>query len=719
MTRCTTRFFIRSLAILLSAFTVQAFPVIQETADEFITSADLNGDSLQDVVLVDKATGRVRLGYQGPHASFNWVEWRNSGLSGVTGLSVGRLLNEEHDGLAFSSQDGNGITLLDASVPTTVSAPVEVPFMLLGPASVVAVDIGGSGNTPLHDLFVGSVYNSPDENMASLLRNTAGTTEPLAELPLPGIPARGNRVQLKDGGAEFLAVLFQTDTGTSLRIQSFADGRPVNVTSFAGLEPDVNYTVGKARGLPLNDLLLWTPGSHTLIVRPVVQPSIDDYQFFPAISHELDKPIRSIATLPHESRTRLFVVHGDGTEAGLYLFDSNDVPTLINTMRAPTNHVFTGALPASDGFVAFQGLINGGSSVRYQFFEERNGQFDEGIHGSLPTLADNDKLTIPDIHARIVEQTAVSTESDMQAYTNTIPGTRITYAMVAIPGGEFRMGSPEADPQHQPDETPQHDVSLNPFWMGKFEVTWKEFELFMYPDQERRMRKVNPAEPAADTLADAVTHPSKPYADMTFGMGRDGYPAIAMTQHAANKYCQWLSAKTGHFYRLPTEAEWEYAARAGTTTTYFFGDDDAALGNYAWYEMNSDFKYQKVGRKQPNPWGLHDIYGNILEWVLDQYDPAFYSASESRNVVGNPWNKATEPYPHAVRGGSWDDPSAACRSAARRGSDPVWKLQDPQLPKSIWYFTDADFVGFRLVRPLEIPSPAAMEAAWNSGVERE
>ena len=203
----------------------------------------------------------------------------------------------------------------------------------------------------------------------------------------------------------------------------------------------------------------------------------------------------------------------------------------------------------------------------------------------------------------------------MKPYTNTIPGTQVSFAMVPIPGGEFVMGSPDSEPGRKPDEGPQHKVKISPFWMGQCEVTWNEYELFMYPDEERRTRATIPTDAAGDKLADAVTHPSKPYVEMSFGMGKDGFPAIAMTQHAANKYCQWLSAKTGQFYRLPTEAEWEYAARAGTTTAYFFGDDASKLGEYAWFEQNSDFKYQKVGKKKPNPWGLYDICGNVVEWV--------------------------------------------------------------------------------------------------------
>jgi formylglycine-generating enzyme required for sulfatase activity len=123
-----------------------------------------------------------------------------------------------------------------------------------------------------------------------------------------------------------------------------------------------------------------------------------------------------------------------------------------------------------------------------------------------------------------------------------------------------------------------------------------------------------------------------------------------------------------------------------------------------------------VGKKKPNPWGLHDMHGNVLEWVLDQYDPQFYATA----APANPWNRATKPYPHSARGGSWDDDDPLkLRSAARRASDPTWKIQDPQLPKSVWYHTDAQFLGFRVVRPLKIPTAEEMNRYWNSGVEKD
>ncbi len=329
----------------------------------------------------------------------------------------------------------------------------------------------------------------------------------------------------------------------------------------------------------------------------------------------------------------------------------------------------------------------------------------------------NEALTVAEIHKMILTKLNVKAETEMKAYTNTIPGSPVTYAMLPIPGGEFVMGSPTTETNRQPDEGPQHKVKISAFWMGRCEVTWNEFDMFMFQDEERKYKDTLTTDIYMDKISDAVSRPTKPYVEMSFGMGKDNFPAISMTQHAANKYCEWLSAKTGHFYRLPTEAEWEYACRAGTTTAYSFGDDASKMGEYAWYEKNSDYKYQKVGRKKPNPWGLCDMHGNVAEWCVDQYEPSYEKFIST--MAQDPWTGSTKPYPHSVRGGSWDDDPTKLRSAVRRASDKTWKIQDPQLPKSIWYHTDAQFLGFRIVRPLKVPPPEELTKFWSNGVERD
>ena len=311
----------------------------------------------------------------------------------------------------------------------------------------------------------------------------------------------------------------------------------------------------------------------------------------------------------------------------------------------------------------------------------------------------DERAAVQRIHDRIVAQKREPVRK------TTIPNTTISYEMAPIPAGDFLMGSPASDPKAKKDEQPQHKVHVDAFWMQAHEVTWDEYRLFMFDSRSGGGQ--------ADELVDALSRPTRPYVEMSFGMGLDGYPAISMTQHAANKYAEWLSAKTGEFYRLPTEAEWEYACRAGATTPYSFGSDPAQLADYAWYSANSKGKYQKVASKKPNAWGLYDMLGNVMEWTLDQYAPYAGGAQV------NPWVKATKPYPHAVRGGSWNDPADMLRCATRVASDASWKQQDPQLPKSIWYHTDAQWLGFRLVRPAKIPSAEEMYRYWNSGVESD
>ncbi len=385
-------------------------------------------------------------------------------------------------------------------------------------------------------------------------------------------------------------------------------------------------------------------------------------------------------------------------------------------------YTFTVLDPDDDSFMPPKGKgdpLTKEQTDRLKAWIEQGAPWPDGIEliARKATLADTgseaDKVRA--IHEKIVATGGPATAAEMQTYTNTIPGSDITYALVPIPGGEFTMGSPESEAGRKPDEGPQIRVKIEPFWMGRTEVTWNEFELFMYPHQERMIRELKQVNTNANALTDAQARPTAPYVEMSFGMGKDEFPAISMTQHAASKFCQWLSTKTGHFYRLPTEAEWEYACRAGTTTAYSFGDDVTQLKQNAWYGENSDWKYQKVGRKKPNPWGLYDMHGNVLEWTLDQYDAEFYKQFVN-TTAESPWNVAQTQYPRVARGGSWDDDNPALlRSAARRGSHKDWKRQDPQLPKSIWYLTDAQFLGFRVIRPLKVPSAEAMEKFWNTG----
>ena len=292
----------------------------------------------------------------------------------------------------------------------------------------------------------------------------------------------------------------------------------------------------------------------------------------------------------------------------------------------------------------------------------------------------------------------------MKPYTEMIPATDVKFDMVPIPGGEFTLGSPASEKDRKDDEGPQAKVKIEPFWMEKHEVTWDEYELWglALDNQRRKMKNQQPTD--NDKVADAVARPTKPYSDMTFGMGKEGYPAICMTQLAAKLYCKWLSAKTGRYYRLPSEAEWEYACRAGASTAYSFGDGPEKLDDYAWSTANAEEKYHKVGKKKPNAWGLYDMHGNVGELCLDEYIGDRYKQYQGK-VVESPLAVAATAYPHVVRGGAWTDEAPLLRSAARRGSSKDWKQQDPQIPQSIWYFTDADFVGFRVVRPLRTPTP--------------
>jgi sulfatase modifying factor 1 len=296
-----------------------------------------------------------------------------------------------------------------------------------------------------------------------------------------------------------------------------------------------------------------------------------------------------------------------------------------------------------------------------------------------------------------------------QSYAEKIPRTKVKFAMMAISRGTFMMGSPASEHKRRPDEGPVRKVRLSPFWMGRAEVSWREYEVFLAQRGTKGKQDENVRAPSA------VTGPTPPYGSPDQGWGRGSRPAITMTHHAAMVYCEWLSSITGKKFRLPTEAEWEYACRAGTSSPYFFAGDAARftarswinkirgiktvpIGEYARYVMNSDRHTSPPNAVKPNPWGLVNTAGNVREFCLDYYSPEAYSMVPAGEEVVNPRGPVSG-QEHVIRGGSFKSDAVDLRSAARdytRTDD--WLLTDPQFPKSIWWYSDCNDVGFRVVR---------------------
>ena len=266
--------FLAAVAVLavtaLPASAEQRSPsMVYESPREFFASGDFDKDGRMDLVIVDKESGKYRLGYQLTPGVFSWVDCRMSGIKGVAGFTMGHLLAADQEGMAFTSPDDNQITLVDVSSSIAPGRPVLVPFTAaLGPNTVVAVGIGGDGKTGLDDLYVGSIYNSPDPSQATLLRNDGKEFPKLADAPLAGPALWGNRLSLKVGGTEFLCVLVRGDKADTLRIEDLSSGKPVAVVS-ADLPAGSDYAAGNFRGSPLREFLVYKPGDKNVSMRPV------------------------------------------------------------------------------------------------------------------------------------------------------------------------------------------------------------------------------------------------------------------------------------------------------------------------------------------------------------------------------------------------------------------------------------------------------------------
>ena len=229
----------------------------------------------------------------------------------------------------------------------------------------------------------------------------------------------------------------------------------------------------------------------------------------------------------------------------------------------------------------------------------------------------------------------------------TIPGTLVSFEMVALPGGTVDVDGAS--------------VTLKPFHIGRTEVTWDMYDVFALGLDVAKEK----------TGADAVARPSQPYGAPDYGWGHAGFPAISLTREAADAFCTWLSAKSGHQYRLPTEAEWIHAARLAAGGKPLTAADRDAM---AWHSGNSAARTHPVGSRKPDAVGMFDLFGNAAEWV---------TTSDGARVT---------------RGGSFKDSSNAVGPTARALQSDSWNERDPQLPKSRWWLSDGPFAGFRIVR---------------------
>jgi formylglycine-generating enzyme required for sulfatase activity len=304
-------------------------------------------------------------------------------------------------------------------------------------------------------------------------------------------------------------------------------------------------------------------------------------------------------------------------------------------------------------------------------------------------------------------------------FRETIPGTSVAFDMVAIPGGVFTIGSPAREPLRDADEGPQREVQLTRFWMGRTEVTWDEYLAFYQATRSEGRSDTRALAPAAQGV-DAITGATPPYGDPDQGWGKGSLPAITMTPHAAETYCRWLSKVTGKKYRLPTEAEWEYACRGGSKSAYFFegspsefsergwwngifGAKCSGISEHAVYAGNSQGRTQKPDSVRPNPFGLLNMSGNVAELCSDLYAADAYARYPEGRVVVDPTGPA-EGTEHVVRGGSYASDAAELRSAARAPTQTdAWLKTDPQVPKSRWWYSDCTTVGFRVVCEVDLP----------------
>lgn len=294
-------------------------------------------------------------------------------------------------------------------------------------------------------------------------------------------------------------------------------------------------------------------------------------------------------------------------------------------------------------------------------------------------------LSLPDVSAQV-------SQGPSKNYTEEIvteSGDTFRLQIVSIPAGTFKMGSPAGEEGRGETEGPQRDVTLSNFYLSATEIP---LDLFLAYYRETMTEKNDYLPQPAQSDVDAISGPTPVYGDLQMGAELDT-PAIGMTWHNAVTFCKWLSKKTGKTYRLPTEAEWEYACKSSTANRYGATDSVDALGEYAWYIDNANEQTSRIGSKKPNAWGLFDMSGNVAEWVHDFYSPGAYAEAATENPQGPAKGRV-----HVARGGDFDGFPEDLRCSARSYEQPDWRAGDPQLPKSTWWLPFINTIGFRVAR---------------------
>lgn len=247
--------------------------------------------------------------------------------------------------------------------------------------------------------------------------------------------------------------------------------------------------------------------------------------------------------------------------------------------------------------------------------------------------------------------------TQMKTWKLDIGGVR-ALQMASLPSGKFRMGSPNDEKGHREDEGPVHEVRVDAFSIGVYPVTLGQFREFVAATGYQTTMEVKGWQQVWKSHAIVQT---------------DHHPVVLISWHDAKAFCDWLCKKSGKIWRLPTEAEWEYACRAGTTSRFFFGDRDAGLATYAWYDANSHADTHAVGGLMPSPWGLCDILGNAWTWCEDRYEKDYYRSSPRSNPVCTTSHEERDI--RVARGGHFASKAHECRSASRH----MWGADNPNL----------------------------------------